>query len=440
MDYAQALAYMQGLRRFGIKLGNDRFRALLERLGDPHLRLRAVHVAGTKGKGSTTALVAAILRAHGWRVGGYYSPYVYDVRERVQVDGEMIAPEEFARLVTRIAPHIEALAATDQGSSTEFELKTAAGFLHFAEAGVDFAAVEVGLGGRLDATNVLQPLSTVITNIGLDHTHILGDTHAKIAWEKAGIVKPGVPLVTAAEEPSALEVIRAVAAERGAPLTRVLAPGGPPPLPGECTVEVCGDEHAFAVCTPRRSYRDLRLGMLGGWQRINAGCAIAAVEDLAASAGFPVREEAVRQALARTALPGRMEVACRRPLVILDGAHNAMAAEALAAEIARFPVRRLLLVLGMVAGHDPEGVVQALAPLASRVYATQPAWRRALPVERIAQCARRWCPEVRSMAPPLEAARQALADAHPEDLVLITGSFYVVGDVPPSALLPLPVA
>ena len=186
MEYNEALAYLEGRLRLGVKLGNERFLALLHRLGDPQEHLRVVHIAGTKGKGSTAAMAASILQAAGYKVGVYLSPYVYDVRERIQVNGVLIPRADFARWVTQIQPHVEALEQTDFGPTTEFELKTAVGLCYFAEQSVDYAVLEVGLGGRLDATNVVaRPLVTVITNIGLDHTELLGHTLAAIAGEKS---------------------------------------------------------------------------------------------------------------------------------------------------------------------------------------------------------------------------------------------------------------
>jgi dihydrofolate synthase/folylpolyglutamate synthase len=429
MDFDEALNYMQSLRRFGIKLGNERFTELLARIGDPHRRFGVAHVTGTKGKGSTTAFIANILQRHGFRVGGYYSPYVFDVRERVQVDGQMIPREDFARLVSLIGPHVDEMAETEIGQATEFELKTAVGFAYFAEREVDIAAVEVGLGGRLDATNVVEPLVTVITNVGLDHMHILGDTHAKIAWEKAGIIKPGVPCVTAADVPEALEVIRARAAELGAPLLEVRNAGETGTIRWHETGESENERPEFEVETPQNRYPGLRSGLLGAFQQVNAACAIGAVEELATARGFSVVTEAVREGIARTFLPGRMQIVRRRPTLLFDGAHNAIAARALRDELEKMRHGRLLLVIGMVAGHEPEGVVDVLAPLASRVYATQPTWNKAVPAEEIAQAARPACPDVRIVSPPNEAARHALADAGPDDLVVVTGSFYVVGDV-----------
>ncbi len=436
MDYEEALSYMQGLRRFGIKLGNERFEALLDRIGNPQRRYSVAHVTGTKGKGSTTAMIANILHAHGFCTGSYFSPYVYDVRERVQVDGEMIPREDFARLVTMVRPHIDTLAETDMGPSTEFELKTAVGFCYFAERQVDFAAIEVGIGGRLDATNVVSPLATVITNIGLDHMHILGDTHAKIAYEKAGIIKAGIPCVTAADVPEALDVIGRRAREEVAPVARVLPAKSEVTGGREIRWRTVADGHEnrplFSVLTDRNEYTELRSGLLGSFQQVNAACAIGAVEAAAEARGFAIREEAVRKGLAQTTLPGRMQIARRNPTLLLDGAHNHIAALALRDELLKMRYDRLLLVIGMVAGHEPQGVVDVLAPLASHVYATRPTWNKALPEEEIAEAARPHCADVEILSPPLAAARKALSDAGPRDLIVITGSFYVVGDVDPT--------
>jgi dihydrofolate synthase/folylpolyglutamate synthase len=428
MNYEEALKYMQGRYQFGIKLGNDRFEVLLDRLGNPHRGYGIAHIAGTKGKGSTTAMLAAILKAHDFKTGGYFSPYVYDVRERVQINGEMISREDFARLVTIIRPHIEALEETPFGPTTEFELKTALGFLHFAEQKVDCAAIEVGIGGRLDATNVVSPLVSVITNIGLDHTHILGDTHAKIAYEKAGIIKQGVPCLTATTEPSALEVIRKTAEEREAPIRYVIA--GDPGLGASKDKIVWFPEgEGFTVRTVHGEYLELVTGMSGEYQRINAACAVGAVEVMAAACGFNLDIEAIREGLRLAYVPGRFETIRRNPTVIVDGAHNALAAAALAAEVRKLSYRRLLLVIGAIAGHDPEEILAELAPIAFKVYATQPSWMKALPAATIAEAARKFCSSVETITPPLEAALAALAEASPEDLILVTGSFYMLGDV-----------
>jgi len=433
MTFEEALAYMQGLQRFGIKLGNERFEALMTHLGHPQREFGIAHVAGTKGKGSTTAMIAAILQAHGFRVGSYFSPYVYDVRERIQVNAEMISRESFAGLVTEVIPQVEAINQQGLGETTEFELKTAVGFKHFSNEYVDFAAVEVGIGGRLDATNVVNPLVSVITNIGLDHTHILGDTHAKIAAEKAGIIKPGVPVITATEEPAALEVIRRTAADRNARLSLVRE-GRPA---GDCAGDaICwrSNSDGFAVQTPTADYRSLHTRLFGDYQKTNAACAIAAAETVARSRGITLDHEAVREALSTAYLPGRTEIVRRNPTVILDGAHNALAARALAGEILKLPHERLFLVIGMVGGHSPHDVLAELAPIAHKIFATEPTWLRRTPAREVADAAMEFSDSVEIVTPPITAARRAICEATDRDLVLITGSFYVVGDIPPGEL------
>ena len=290
MRFDEALGYLHGRLRLGEKYGNARFEALLERLGSPHARLNAVHIAGTKGKGSTTVMAASMLQASGYQVGAYFSPYVYDVRERVQINGEPISREDFARYVTFIRPHIEALEQTELGPTTEFELKTAIGFCYFAERQVDYAVIEVGLGGRLDATNVLpRPLVTVITNIGYDHMELLGDTLGLIAGEKAGIVKPGVPCVTGVPIGGEADlVISRICAERNAPLVYVET----------------GPENG-AIQTPRRVLANVELGLRGAFQQANAAVAVAALDAIAPESLPPLTETAVRIGLKRAWLPGR---------------------------------------------------------------------------------------------------------------------------------------
>ena len=460
MDFDASLRYMDGLLRFGWKLGNERFTELCRRLGDPQDRYAVLHVTGTKGKGSTTALAAGILSAAGFRVGAYFSPYVYDPCERVQVNGALIPRADFARLVTQIRPHVEELAQTEFGQTTEFELKTALGFCWFAEQNVDFACVEVGLGGRLDATNIVKPLVTVITNIGLDHTQILGDTHALIAAEKAGIIKPGIPCLTAADHPDALEVIARIAQERNAPLALVQrgdisAPThnaarvrwNVPPAPFssaaaslsefESASESSDAQNApVSIATAQHVYNDVPVRLAGIYQRVNAACATAAVETALHQQGKALRPESVREGLANTVLPGRFETVQvpGGPLVVLDGAHNDMAARSLVGPVnalrTQRGIQRVFLVVGMLTGHAPEGVMEALAPLADRIFVCQPQWKRALAAESLADVARQFSSNVEIICSVPNAVRAALAAAMPRDLVLITGSFYTVGEAP----------
>lgn len=451
MDYDSAIAYMGGLLRFGVKLGDARIRALCARVGNPQDRYRIVHVTGTKGKGSTTAMAAAMLQAQGYRVGGYYSPYVYDVRERVTIDGQPISREEFAEHVTTIRPHIEALASTDLGQTTEFELKTLVGFMAFARHQVDYACIEVGIGGRLDATNVVHPDVTVITNVGLDHTEILGATHAAIAGEKAGIIKTGVPCITAAHVAEAAEVIAETAAIRSAPLITV-GPGetdAPTTAnPGQvnwsvqageggCSVGYDREFGRVCIATSSSVYGPAAMRLGGLYQRENAACAVAAVEQALARRAIKLQPDSVANGLAQATLPGRLTVQQLQdgPLVVLDGAHNRLAAEglgrAVAALQAHHRLQRILLVVGMIGGHSPgelmTGFAESLSP--ATVYATRPEWKRGQDVEVVAGAASSCFPHVVTAGTVPDAVRTALDNADASTLVLVTGSFYTVGEV-----------
>ncbi len=435
MDYQRAVQYMQGLKRFGIKLGNERFEALLERLGNPHHQLRVIHVAGTNGKGSTSTFIATILQAAGYKVGLYLSPYVFNLRERIQVNGYLIPEADFARLVTWIKPHIEELAQTPLGQVTEFELKTAVGFSCFAEQRVDFAVVEVGLGGRLDATNVVRPLVSVITSIGWDHMDRLGDTLGKIAAEKAGIIKPDAPAVTGVTEEEPLQVIREHAQRAGVPLTEVKPERMviPPPVR---TVH-WQDEGVYrmrqkvSVRSTDGVYRHLSLRLLGRHQCSNAAVAIAAIEALRHAHRVEVPESAIRIGLEHATMPGRMQVVRRSPTLLLDGAHNMDAARCLAQAITdTFRYRRMILVLGIGRGHVAQGVVDALAPLASYIIFTQPSDPRGRPAAELPESATVALPPYDIIPSVPEAVERAMGMASTEDIVVVTGSFYVVGEVP----------
>lgn len=471
MDFDESIRYMNGLLRFGWKLGNEQFEALCERLGNPQDRYRVVHITGTKGKGSTTALTAGLLKAAGYRVGAYFSPYVYDPCERVQLNGGLIPRDAFARLATKIRPHIEALAQTELGQTTEFEMKTALGFCYFAEQQVDYACIEVGIGGRLDATNIVRPNVCVITNIGLDHVQQLGDTHALIAGEKAGIIKQGIPCITATDHPEALEVIRRTAEERGSALAHVtrgpvdtptadpacihwnvsadakssLEPSPPSSssssLPSSLPSSLWESQHSeqtasLSIAMAHRLYSGLPVKLAGLYQRVNAACAVAAVETALQRRGMQLAQEVAALGLAQTTLPGRMETVQvpGGPLIVLDGAHNEMAAAALRGPIQALMqshrIERLLLVVGMLTGHEPQGVLGNLVPLSARVFVCQPEWKRALDAETLAGVARSLHSDVTLIPSVPDAVRAAIAAAGPLDMVLVSGSFYTVGEAP----------
>ncbi|OGX41580.1 MAG: hypothetical protein A3C53_08425, partial [Omnitrophica WOR_2 bacterium RIFCSPHIGHO2_02_FULL_68_15] len=320
-------------------------RALMAALGHPERRWGAIHVAGTKGKGSTCALSAAILQAAGIRTGLYTSPHLVHLSERIQVDGRPVTAETLAAAVDAVRPSVAQLPSPP----TYFEVLTAIAFWVFAEAGVELAVVEVGLGGRLDATNVVDPLVSVITPVSLDHTDLLGSTLTAIAREKAGIIKPGRPVVVAPQSPDALAVLKAVAEEQGAPCLEVAARAQVRVL------EASAEGQRVALRTAAGTSRTIALPLLGAHQADNLATAVTALESLPAP--WAIADAAVAEGAARVVWPGRLQVLERRPWVVLDGAQNAASAAALRDAVrALWPARPVHLVLGLSANKDLDGV------------------------------------------------------------------------------------
>lgn len=401
--------------------GLVRTAALLERLGRPQERYAIVHVAGSKGKGSTSALIAAALRAAGHRVGLATSPHLHAWRERVMVDGAPVAERAFADLTRRAVGAAEGLEADepDLGRVTAFELLVAIGLDGFAAAGCDVAVVEVGLGGTYDATNVVTPVVAAITRLDLEHTAVLGPTIEEIAANKAGIVKPGVPVVVSPQEPAALGVIGARAEGRGSPL-----------LVGGRDWRASGTWRSFALEGPWGREADLSLGLAGNHQVENAGTARAALW-CAERAGVAVPEGAVRAGFAAARWPGRFERVAVAGMaeVVLDGAHTPAAAAALAATVAEeFPGRRATTVLGVGADKEPAALARALAPVAGRVVATRSANPRAAAPGVVAAgvaLVGLATEERPTVAAAVDRAREL---AGRDGLVLVTGSLFVVAE------------
>ncbi|MCS7273710.1 MAG: bifunctional folylpolyglutamate synthase/dihydrofolate synthase [Fimbriimonadales bacterium] len=447
MDFADAVRYIESLSIQGWRLGNARFEAFLERLGNPHLKYPCVHITGTNGKGSTTTLISAILRAAGYRVGTYISPHVFDIRERILIGGELISKELFAEGVAQLRPLVERLADTEHGQITEFEIKTALAFWAFEQAGVDIAVLEVGLGGRMDATNVITPEVSVIVSIGLDHTDRLGPTHRDIAYEKAGIIKPRRPVVSGAHHPEAAQMIAQVARAQGAPLYQVLRETGAP-LPEPLQQVACEAAGVFSY-TPLPSPTDsavrVRYGswelalqpyLIGDYQRHNTACAVAAAL-LLRERGYAISDSALERGVSEARLPGRLQVVSESPKVVLDGAHNPDAAAVLAYALPRlFKYRRLIMVFGMLTPHEPTDTLRHLLPIADVVVFTPVPHARTHSVETLMQSAQAWLAAKPHRAPrtlltatnPQHAFELALATADVDDLVLVTGSFYLVGE------------
>jgi len=443
---------MQRVRYNADTFSLDRMRRLLAAIGSPERRLRSVHVAGTKGKGSTAAVVHAMAVAAGLKAGLYTSPHLVDLRERIRVGRAEVPSEALRQLIAAARPEVDRMRQADD-APTFFEIFTALALRHFADAAVDLAVIEVGLGGRLDATNVLEPDVSVITALSMDHTLQLGATLAAIAGEKAGIIKPGVPVVSHLQPPEAMAVVERVAREAGAPLFVVsvgrgaprlfgsnddgISRGTPRPTRGDITYSWQPAEQGgrrggrITVRTPNAAYEDLFLPLMGEHQASNAAGAIAAAE-LAGPLGPRLTPDLVREALAGVEWPGRMEYVPGRPAILLDGAHNRASMERLLEALARhFPGTRMVILFAAAADKDIDGMLDALAAgaIPAEIIFTRTATARAAdPLDLQARFRARGR-EAEAAAPANIALRLARKLAGEEGLVVVCGSLYLVGEI-----------
>jgi dihydrofolate synthase/folylpolyglutamate synthase len=428
VDYERAVVMPYGEQH--LKLA--RMRELSARLGQPDAKLKIIHVAGTKGKGSASAMIAAMLTAAGHRVGVFSSPHLERLEERFAVDGTPCSAEELAALVEQVRPAVAAMdaeatkAGDPQDGPTYFEITTAIALLHFAARQVDAAVLEVGLGGRLDSTNVCEPVVSVITSIGFDHMAQLGNTLAAIAGEKAGIIKRGVPVVSGVLEDEPREVIERTAAERGCRLIQAGRDFRMRYHDGRLDFEyaVAGEEHV----------ENVQLAMKGAHQAANAAVALATVAELRRQ-GWNISLDAMRRGLSAAKLPGRVEVLAGDPLVVLDTAHNEPSAKALAAALAEIRVTgERTLILAASRDKDVPGIIRALAPAFDRVVVTQYQKNpRAVPTGELSELVRAGmggkADVVEAYSTPPEAWQAVSRTAGPGDLICIAGSFFLAGEL-----------
>ena len=425
-SYQQAVDYLYQLQWHGIKLGLGNIQQILKALSDPHQRYRTVHIAGTNGKGSTAALVAALLQAQGYRVGLYTSPHLVDFSERIRINGVPISHDHVAGLTEKILKLASASGGPDSRLAlTFFEFTTAMAFLYFAESSVDLAVIEVGMGGRFDATNVVTPLVSVITNIDYDHQAYLGNSLTQIAFEKAGIIKTAVPAVTAVEDDEARGVISKVCQERGSHLYRL----------GQ-DFHIDGASEEFTYRGIRHQWPALSLKLLGRHQLKNAACALAVAEILSSASGgqgFELSETSIRKGLRSASWEGRLEP-IETPeglLIFLDGAHNLSGARVLRDFLLEVKAKRggrLFLVLGIMRDKDIPAVLGELVPLADSVVLTRPDYHRAASLSDLEIAARPFDAPLTLRQRVSEAVEFAKSAAHPGDCILITGSLFTVGE------------
>lgn len=423
MTFEETLKKIDTYQRFSRKPGLERMTALLLRLGNPQKKLKFVHVAGTNGKGTACTLLASVLTAAGYRTGLYLSPHVSDFRERIQLCGKMIPKEEFISTASRIFSAADEL--VESGVQINFfEIVTAIAFDWFAKRQCDAVVLEVGLGGRFDATNVIQnTLVSVIMSISYDHTEVLGSTLTAIAGEKCGIIKPGRPVICSPEEPSeALEVIRRAAANAGSTLTEASLDG----------LKVIRSSLAGTEIECRGTV--LKLPFLGKHQVRNADTVLSVLEVLHQE-GWSISADAVRQGFASARLPARLEVLSEDPPVLLDGAHNPDGTRALAEAIRYYlPGRRIIAVMGMMVDKDTAAAVKNLSGLFSEVFTAAPPSPRAMGAEEFAALWRSTGAKAQAAKSCCEALSLAFSAMRPGDAVVICGSLYLAGELRGAAL------
>ena len=420
-DYEQMLRVRYNRDTFSL----DRMRRLLKSLGDPHTKIKSVHIAGTKGKGSTATMLAAMLQACGYRVGLYTSPHICDVRERITVNGDMIPRAVLARLICKVEPIIE---KTPDDKPTFFEIFTALAFQYYVDMGVDIAVIECGLGGRLDSTNVLAPEVIGLTSISLDHMHQLGRTIAAIAGEKAGVLKSGTTAISVPQSPEAKDVLKKVAKDTNANLK----------FTGEeidfsyrvessrengCHTRIC-------LTTPRSKFEHLTVPLQGEHQALNCGLALALLDELKAQ-GMSIDDEKAIEGLEGVYVPGRMEMIHQDPRILVDGAHNGASIKALIRAIGQnIPYDSMVMIFGCAVDKDIAGMIEQIAKGADKVIFTMATdnTRAASPkalAEAYEECSGRVAQVAQTLADAIRIAHSAVSR---EDIICICGSFYLVGE------------
>lgn len=409
---ADALAYLASLDRMGIRLGLDEVRRLLSKLKNPHLAYPSILVGGTNGKGSIASMAASILMRGGYRVGLYTSPHLVDISERIRINGRAISRGHLIAAIDKIRGHLTE-------PVTWFEFVTAMAFLHFAGQRIDIAVLEVGMGGRLDATNVADPLVSVISNISREHQAYLGYRLSQIATEKGAIVREDRPCITAVRQPTVIHLLEAMCRAKGSPLYRL----------GKDFRVRRNRDGTFRYRGLLKEYENLVCPLTGRHQYDNAGTALAAIEALTEE-GFSISDTAISEGLKRTRWEGRLEMLRQEPAILLDGAHNPAGIAVLCRALQNdFHYRRLIVIFGALSDKDAARMLPPLCRLAHRMIITEPAIGRALPSGVLTTIARRYHRRIATISDPRRALEAALASASTSDLICITGSLYLVGEI-----------
>lgn len=424
MNYNEALQFIHESHKFGMRLGLDNIKKLLELLGNPQNNLKIIHVAGTNGKGSTCSFISSILKESGYKVGLYTSPFLETFTERIRVNGENIREEEVGKIVSLIKEKIEIMVSEGYSYPTEFEIVTAMAFYYYNQEKVDFVALEVGLGGRYDATNVIdKPVVSAITSISLDHTGILGDTLAKIAFEKGGIIKEDCPTIVYPQQEEASEVIKNICAEKKSKYI-------------ECdfkNIEIKSsniNSQIYNCNINGKELRDLEIKLIGDHQIKNSIVALNVIEYLNDIKITNISEENIRKGLLETKWPGRIEKISENPMFIIDGAHNEEGAKSLANSIDKyFENKNKILVIGMLEDKDIDSVLDLLIPKFNKVITTTPDNPRAIDANKLKEKIERYNIEVTCKPNIKEAVDYALEISNKDDVIISAGSLYMIGNV-----------
>ncbi len=431
--YNEAVEWITGLVPFGIRPGLERIERLMELLGNPHRRLKFIHVAGTNGKGSTCAYLSSVLQRGGYDVGTFTSPYITKFTNRFQYNGSDIEEEDLLKLANQLKPHVEAIASTDLGSPTMFEVSTALAILYYATVTYpDYVVWETGLGGRLDVTNIIHPVISIITNVGHDHMDRLGDTLSAIAAEKAGIIKAGIPVVSAVTQPEVVEVVKRIASEKKSSLY----------LLGEqfqvTELSVSENEQSFRYEGLFRTIDDLKITLSGIHQQMNAAVAVMALEVLRQYNALVIEDEVLAEGLRTTAWPGRMEMVQSQPRILIDGAHNPEGAEMLADTLKNtYSYDRLHIMMGMLENKNHKDTFKHILPLVDTLIITEPNYRMKKDAEQLAEMIdqlREQLPEESAFELIIEKDWQAALNrlqqlTGEKDLGVVTGTLYLIADV-----------
>lgn len=424
MNYNEAMSYIENTAKFGSNLGTERTEKILELIGNPHKELKCIHIAGTNGKGSTTAMISKILIEAGFKVGMYTSPFIEEFEERIQINGQNIPKCDLAKIVTKVSEAVKKVIELGYDHPTEFEIITCVMFLYYYESKVDYAVIEVGLGGRMDSTNVITPLISVITSISYDHMQILGDTIGKIAFEKGGIIKEKVPVVLYPQEKEAEEVIKKICEEKNSYLTLV-SRDSVKYIDKDLSNEYYQN---FTVETEENKY-EVQLSLLGTHQILNCSVVLHTIDELIKQ-GINIKKEHIYKALKEVKWAGRLEIMKKNPLVVLDGAHNIDGITNLKNSVERyFKYNKMVLILGILADKQVEDMVSTITPMADKVIAVTPHSYRAENSNILMGVIKKHNENCESIDDYEEAYRKALSYCNEDDLILISGSLYMIGDM-----------